>query len=209
VGPSGAGKSTLAALAVRFWDATAGEVRVDGEPVDGLPLARVRSRVSVAGQRPQVFSGSVADNIRLGRPEADERQVEMAARLAAAHEFITELPDGYATLVGAGGSGLSGGQRQRIALARAMLSSAPILILDEATADLDVDSEQEVMAGLARIGSERGLLIIAHRLATVVDADEIVVLDEGRVIERGSHASLLESRGLYARLWAHQLDTIP
>jgi ATP-binding cassette, subfamily C, bacterial CydC len=209
VGPSGAGKSTLAALAVRFWDATAGKVRVDGEPVDGLPLARVRSRVSVAGQRPQVFSGSVADNIRLGRPEADERQVEMAARLAAAHEFITELPDGYATLVGAGGSGLSGGQRQRIALARAMLSSAPILILDEATADLDVDSEQEVMAGLARIGSERGLLIIAHRLATVVDADEIVVLDEGRVIERGSHASLLESRGLYARLWAHQLDTIP
>lgn len=209
VGPSGAGKSTLAALAVRFWDATAGEVRVGGEPVDGLPLARVRSRVSVAGQRPHVFSGSVADNIRLGRLEADERQVEMAARLAAAHEFITELPDGYDTLVGAGGSGLSGGQRQRIALARAMLSPAPILILDEATADLDVDSEQEVMAGLARIGPERGLLIIAHRLTTVVDADEIVVLDEGRVVERGSHAVLLESGGLYARLWAHQLDTLP
>lgn len=209
VGPSGAGKSTLASLATRFWDVTSGEVRVGGEGVANVPLSWLRSQVGVVGQRPHVFSGSIADNISLGRPDADRSQIEEAARLAAVHDFVTELPDGYDSPVGASGSGLSGGQRQRLAIARALLGTAPILILDEATADLDVDSEQEVMDGLARVGPDRGLLIIAHRLATVVEADEIVVLDGGLVVERGGHAALLDANGLYARLWAHQLDTLP
>lgn len=209
VGPSGAGKSTLAALAVRFWDPSSGEIRLGGARVGEVPLAWLRNQVAVVNQRPHLFSGSIADNIRLGRPEAEWDEVEAAARLAAAHEFITHLPAGYAAPVGAFGSALSGGQRQRIALARALLRSAPILILDEATADLDVDSECEVMEGLTQLGSDRGLLIIAHRLAAVVDADEIVVVDAGRVAERGTHSALLEEDGLYARLWAHQLDTLP
>ncbi|HSJ34071.1 MAG TPA: ABC transporter ATP-binding protein [Acidimicrobiia bacterium] len=209
VGPSGAGKSTLVSLATRFWDVTSGEVRVGGERVANVPLSWLRSQVGVVGQHAHVFSGSIADNISLGRPDADRPQIEEAARLAAAHDFVTELPDGYDSLVGASGSGLSGGQRQRLAIARALLGSSPILILDEATADLDVDSEQAVMDGLSRIGPGRGILIIAHRLTTVVDADEIVVLDGGRVVERGSHAALLDANRLYARLWAHQFDTLP
>lgn len=209
VGPTGSGKSTLARLAVRLWDPDRGRIAVGGTDVRQLRLAELRETVTVVPQRAGLVAGTVADNIRLGWPDADDRAVEAAARVAAAHEFITDLPDGYRTEVGDLGERLSGGQRQRIGLARALLGQAPILILDEATSELDVDSEAEVMAGLAGAASDRALLVIAHRLVTVMDADEIVVVDRGRVVERGNHVRLLQAGGLYSRLWARQLDTLP
>lgn len=209
VGTSGSGKSTLAALAVRFWDADEGQVLVGGIPVTDLTLADVRRSVAVVSQRSHLVSGSVADNLRIGRPDATDVDLERVARAAALHELVSGLPHGYDTPVGEWGGRLSGGQRQRVALARALLADTPILIMDEATSDLDVDTEAEVMAGVAEMTSGRALVVIAHRLATVVDADEILVMDGGRVVERGDHATLIEAGGLYSRLWARQLDTLP
>lgn len=209
VGPSGSGKSTLAALAVRSWDPDRGSVLIGGVRASDRSLSDVRRSVAVASQRPHLLSGTVAENLRIGRADASGAAVEAAARAAALHHDVSRLTDGYDTQVGEWGGRLSGGQRQRVALARALLADTPILVLDEATSELDVDTEAEVMARLRDVARSKALLVIAHRLITVTDADEIVVLDRGRVVERGDHQSLVEAGNLYSRLWARQLDTLP
>jgi subfamily B ATP-binding cassette protein MsbA len=204
VGASGAGKSTVLNLIPRFYDVNAGEVLIDGQCVAELNLASLRGALSLVSQEILLFDDSIKANIAYGRPEASQAEIEAAAKLAAADEFINALPDGYQTQVGPRGSRLSGGQRQRISIARALLKDAPILLLDEATSALDSQSERQVQAALAHLMTGRTTLVIAHRLSTVVDADIIYVLDDGRVVEQGSHAELLGKGGAYARLYALQ-----
>jgi ATP-binding cassette subfamily C protein CydD len=200
VGPSGAGKSTVAHLLLRFLEPQAGRITVDGQPLAALPPAAWRARVAWVPQHPYLFHGTVADNIRLACPTATTEAVIGAARQAQAHDFVAALPQGYETPVGEGGSRLSGGQAQRIALARAFLKDAPLLIFDEATANLDPEIEGLVQAALARLLAGRTALLIAHRLHTVRRADRIVVMAGGRVVEEGDHRSLVEQAGLYRRL---------
>ncbi|WP_309569534.1 ABC transporter ATP-binding protein [Deinococcus sp.] len=200
VGPSGAGKSTLCALIPRFYEVTAGQVRVDGHDVRDVTLDSLRRQIAVVPQDVYLFAGSVADNIRYGRPGATEQEVEEAAHRAHAHGFITALPGGYATDVGQRGVTLSGGQRQRISLARAFLSGAPILLLDEATSALDTGSERAVQAALDDLRGHRTVLVIAHRLSTIRRADRILVLTDEGVVEDGTHDALLAHDGVYARL---------
>jgi subfamily B ATP-binding cassette protein MsbA len=204
VGPSGAGKSTILNLIPRFYDVTAGRILIDGQAVQSVTLGSLRRSIGLVSQEVSLFDDSVRANIAYGRPEASEAEIIQAARDAAAHEFITELPQGYDTVVGEFGVKLSGGQRQRLSIARAMLKNAPILLLDEATSALDTESERLVQAALDRLMQGRTVLVIAHRLSTVVDADLIYVLERGKVVERGSHAELLARTGLYARLHALQ-----
>lgn len=204
VGPSGAGKSTLAALVPRLLDPTSGRVTLNGADLRSLDPASLREQVAVLFQEPMLLSGTVADNIRTGRPNAGDAQVQDAARLAGAHEFIARLPDTYQTQLGHRGCTLSGGERQRVALARALIRSAPILVLDEPTASLDPDSERTLLLALERARSGRTTLIVAHRLSTIRSADAIAVLDQGEVKEVGTHAELLASGGLYARMWRLQ-----
>ncbi|GJD48903.1 Lipid A export ATP-binding/permease protein MsbA [Methylobacterium crusticola] len=204
VGPSGAGKSTVLQLLLRFYDPDSGQVRVDGVPVDAVEPEALRRRLSLVPQDPTVFSGTILDNIRYGRPDADEAEVVRAAERAYADAFVRALPQGYGTLVGERGVTLSGGQRQRIAIARAILKDAPILLLDEATSALDAESERAVQAALDLLMKGRTTLVIAHRLATIRAADRILVLDEGRVVEEGTHEGLLARNGLYAQLAALQ-----
>ncbi len=204
VGPSGAGKSTVFQLLLRFYDPQAGRVLIDGVPLPDLDPAALRRRIALVPQEPVVFMGSVRDNIRYGRPDATEAEIRAAAEAAAAHDFIARLPDGYATAIGERGVTLSGGQRQRIAIARAVLKDAPILLLDEATSALDAESEQEVQRALDRLMTGRTSLVIAHRLATVRSADRILVMDDGRLVEEGTHDALVRRDGLYARLAALQ-----
>jgi len=205
VGPSGAGKSTLFNLLLRFYDPDSGSISIDGQDIHGVTLASLRGAIGLVTQDAILFDESVADNIALGRPGATRVQIEQAARDAAAHEFITELPLGYDTSVGEGGLKLSGGQRQRIAIARAMLRGAPILLLDEATSALDTESEARVQEALTRLMRGRTTIVIAHRLSTVLDADHIYVLDRGRVVEHGTHDALIAKGGLYAKLYRHNL----
>ncbi len=200
VGPSGAGKSTVLQLLLRFYDPESGTVRVDGVPVDAVEPEALRARMALVSQDPTVFSGSILDNIRYGRPEASEAEVERAAAQAHADGFIRALPEGYATLVGERGVTLSGGQRQRIAIARAILKDAPILLLDEATSALDAESERAVQAALDVLMKDRTTLVIAHRLATIRAADRILVMEDGRIAEQGTHDALLARGGLYAQL---------
>jgi len=207
VGPSGAGKTTIFALLLRFYDPIAGRVSVDGVPVNKASLTELRSRFAIVPQETALFSDTVAANIAYGVGEASRSEIEKAARAAFAHDFIASLPQGYDTMLGERGVTLSAGQRQRIAIARAVLRKAPILLLDEATSALDSESETLVQRALDSIMEGRTTLVIAHRLATVTRADRILVLDQGRLVEEGTHQSLLGNGGIYARLAQLQFAT--
>ena len=201
VGPSGAGKTSLLELLPRFHDPASGEVRLDGVALPGFTRASLRSLLGVVSQDTVLLNDTVRANIAYGRPGASAESVASAARAANAAEFIAQLPQGYDTLLGERGTRLSGGQRQRIAIARALLRDPPILLLDEATSALDTESERLVQNAIERLMQDRTVLVVAHRLATVLDADEILVLDGGRLVERGSHAALVAENGLYRRLY--------
>jgi ATP-binding cassette subfamily C protein CydD len=200
VGPSGAGKSTLLNLLLGFQQPGEGEIRINGQPLTRLDPATWRAQLAWVPQRAHLFHGSLSDNIRLAHPGADQAAVEQAARLAQIHDFILTLPQGYDTLVGEGGQGLSGGQIQRIALARAFLKDAPLVILDEATAHLDLESETKIHQAIETLSAGRTLIMVAHRLRTVRALPRILVLDQGQLLEEGDHDTLLENRGIYYRL---------
>ncbi len=206
VGHSGSGKSTLARLLFRFYDATRGEILVNGVPVKALKQASLRAAIGIVPQDTVLFNDTILYNIRYGRPDASDAEVMEAARAAHIHAFIESLPRQYETMVGERGLKLSGGEKQRVAIARAILKDPAILIFDEATSALDSRSEKAIQAELERIAEGRTTLVIAHRLSTVMDADEILVLGRGRIVERGSHQQLLELKGEYARMWALQQE---
>ena len=206
VGPSGAGKSTVFQLLLRFYDPQTGEVRVDGVVATQADPLALRGRMSLVPQDPVIFATDVMENIRYGRPGAGDDAVIAAAKAANALEFIETLPDGFQTYLGERGIRLSGGQRQRIAIARAILRDSPILLLDEATSALDAESERMVQSALEQMMQDRTTIVIAHRLATVLRADRIVVMDQGQVVEQGKHEELVALDGLYAHLAALQFD---
>ena len=200
VGPSGAGKSTVLTLLQRFYDPQAGRITLDGIDLRAMARADFRAAMALVPQDPVIFAASARENIRFGRPEASDAEIEAAARAAAAHDFIMALPEGYDSQLGERGVMLSGGQKQRIAIARAILRDAPVLLLDEATSALDAESERAVQAAFARLSEGRTTLVVAHRLATVKRADRIVVFDQGRIVAQGTHDALVAEGGLYARL---------
>ena len=200
VGESGAGKSTLVDLIPRFYDATDGRITIDGKDIKSLKVKDLRSLMGNVNQDPILFNDTIFNNIAFGVENATEEEVIAAAKIANAHDFIMEKPEGYQTNIGDRGTKLSGGQRQRLSIARAILKNPPILILDEATASLDTESERAVQEALDRLMSNRTTIAIAHRLSTIKNADEIIVMDEGRIVERGRHESLLALGGYYKKL---------
>jgi ATP-binding cassette subfamily B protein len=206
VGPSGAGKSTISRILFRFYDVNQGLVRIDGQDIRAVTQASLRAAIGIVPQDTVLFNDTVYYNIAYGRPDATPSEVEEAARLARIHDFVQGLPDGYDTRVGERGLKLSGGEKQRVAIARTILKRPRILLFDEATSALDTHTEKEIQASLREVSAGRTTLMIAHRLSTVVDADEILVLDQGRVVERGRHAELLARGGRYAAMWAKQQE---
>jgi ATP-binding cassette, subfamily B, heavy metal transporter len=206
VGPSGAGKSTISRILFRFYELTSGRVLIDGQDIRDVTQASLRAAIGMVPQDTVLFNDTILYNIRYGRPEASDAQVREAARLAQIHDFIMTLPQGYDSLVGERGLKLSGGEKQRVAIARTILKSPPILMLDEATSALDSHTEKEIQDALERVARERTSLVIAHRLSTVVHADNIIVLDQGVIVEQGTHLELLARGGLYASLWARQRE---
>jgi ATP-binding cassette subfamily B protein len=204
VGPTGAGKSTISRLLFRFYDVTGGRILIDGQDIRNVTQDSLRAAIGVVPQDTVLFNDTIRYNIAYGRPDASEEEVEQAARRAQVHDFVQSLPEGYDTRVGERGLKLSGGEKQRVAIARTILKDPRILILDEATSALDSRTEQEIQSALRAVANRRTTLVIAHRLSTVTDADEIIVLRDGEIAERGRHADLLARRGLYARMWALQ-----
>ena len=206
VGPSGAGKSTISRLLFRFYETTSGRVLIDGQDIRDVTQESLRANLGMVPQDTVLFNDTIAYNIRYGRPDATDEEVREAARMAQIDEFIKLLPDGYKAMVGERGLKLSGGEKQRVAIARTILKGPPILMLDEATSALDSFTENQIRAALDRVSQDRTTLVIAHRLSTIIHADQIIVLDEGEIVERGTHAQLLEKNGLYAGMWARQQE---
>ena len=206
VGPSGAGKTTIFALLDRFYTPGSGQILIDGQDISQRTLDSVRRNIAVVTQDPLLFDGTIAENILMGRDGATEEEMIEAAKAANAHDFIVELPKGYDTPVGTAGGRFSGGQKQRISIARAIVRDAPILLLDEATSALDTLSEGVVQEALARLAEGRTTVAIAHRLSTIFDADQILVMDRGEIVERGTHEDLIEEAGLYQQLYTQQVD---
>ncbi len=207
VGSSGAGKSTISRLLFRFYDVHDGAIIIDGQNIREVQQKSVRDAIGVVPQDTVLFNDTIYYNIAYGRPDATPAEIEQAARLARIHDFITQSPDGYQTMVGERGLKLSGGEKQRVAIARTILKNPRILVFDEATSALDTRTEREIQASLREVSRGHSTLVIAHRLSTVIDADEIIVLHEGRIVERGTHAALLENAGLYATMWRRQLES--
>ena len=201
VGPTGSGKTTVIRLLLRFYDPSSGQISLDGDDIKDLRVKSLRSAISLVTQTITLFPGTVMQNIAYGRKGATEEEIVEAARIAEAHDFVMSLPDGYETQIGEGGHKLSGGQRQRLSIARAVLKDAPILVLDEATSSVDNETEEALQKSLAVISKNRTTIVIAHRLSTIRHSDSIMVLDEGKVVESGSHDELLENNSQYARLW--------
>ena len=204
VGASGAGKSTLSRLLFRFYDVTGGQVKINGTDIRQLTQDSLRRHIGIVPQDTVLFNDTIGYNIAYGNPGATQAQIEQAARAASIHDFVMRLPDGYNTQVGERGLKLSGGEKQRVAIARTLLKNPPILILDEATSALDTPTERAIQEELNIISRDRTTLIIAHRLSTVADADQILVMDQGRVVEQGTHRELLAAEGRYAQMWALQ-----
>ena len=204
VGPSGAGKSTLARLLFRFYDVTAGQILIDGQPIDSVTQDSLRRAIGIVPQDTVLFNESIYYNLAYARPEASREEIIRAAKLAHIHELIESLPAGYDTVVGERGLKLSGGEKQRVAIARVILKNPPILVFDEATSSLDSKSEQAIIQSLEQLAQRHSTLVIAHRLSTIVDADRILVLEQGRIVEQGRHDELLQKQGLYAQMWRLQ-----
>ena len=204
VGPSGSGKSTITRLAARFWDVNYGEILLGGVPITQMKTDTLLSKISMVFQDVYLFHDTIEENIRMGKPDATMEEIITAAKTAACHDFISTLPDGYNTIVGEGGSTLSGGEKQRISIARALLKNAPIVLLDEATAFLDPENEVLIQQAISALVADKTVIIIAHRLQSISNADQIIVLDKGEIKERGTHDTLLEHKGIYTRLWEEQ-----
>jgi ATP-binding cassette subfamily B protein len=206
VGPSGAGKSTISRLLFRFYDPNSGGILIDGQDISTITQSSLRAAIGIVPQDTVLFNDTIFYNIAYGRPGASVEEVERAAKLAHIHDFVLRLPDGYKSMVGERGLKLSGGEKQRVAIARTILKQPDILLFDEATSALDTHTEREIQANLREVSRGRTTLVIAHRLSTVIDADEIIVLEDGSIVERGRHAELLARRGAYAAMWTRQQE---
>ena len=204
VGPSGSGKSSILNLIPRFYDPDSGKLKIDGQNIKDLTISSVRSVIALVSQEPILFDMSIKENILYSRPNSTDEEIISAAKSAAADSFISELPNGYDTIIGEKGYSLSGGQKQRISIARAFLKNAPILLLDEATSSLDTESESLVQEAIKKLMKDRTTLVIAHRLSTIINADQIIVLDDGKIVESGNHEELLLKNGIYKKLYERE-----